>query len=431
MSNKVIVISSDAMVGEDLEYMSTLPNYQKYLAGGSTITKVSSIYPSVTFPAHATMMTGMFPDRHGIFSNFQFPSDKEPVPWQCDYRFLNCTDIFRVAKSAGRSTAAVLWPVTAGNPAIDYHIADYWAQNEHETTNEAFVQSGTSPQVLEIIKKHEYLFKGVERCHPQRDEFGIACAADIIREFQPDLLMVHPANIDAVRHAKGVFGSHLKPAIESVDRWLGKICHAAEQAGTFNDTDIFLVSDHGQMDVRRTISLNVLFAEHGFIRLTADGKLADWTAYSVSNGMSAVVFLKDKHDHTLREKVQEFLEQLLEREVYGFSKIFTEETCRKEERYGGDFSFVIETDGYTAFADYLTRPLVREQDNSDYRFGRATHGYLPQKGPQPILVAKGPDIRTKTTLEGNHIVNEAPTYAKLLGIDLGATDGHPIMEILR
>jgi predicted AlkP superfamily pyrophosphatase or phosphodiesterase len=423
----VLVISSDAMVGEDLSYLETLPNYRNYLSGGAKITNVSSIYPSVTFPAHATMMTGRYPENHGIFSNSQFPAFTEPVPWQCSCHFLKCTDIFTEAKKSGKSTSAVLWPVTAFNKAIDYNIADYWAQNSTETTLQAFQNSGSSSEVMQIIRRQEHLFRGVERKHPERDEFGAACAADIQREFHPDLMLFHPANIDAVRHEKGVFGSHLKPAIESLDRWIGMLGEAMEEAGTLFDTDIFIVSDHGQMEVKRNIGLNVLFAENGFLHLDKDGHIVDWEAYCLSNGMSALVFVKKFEN---RDKIYVFLDKLLKEGVYGFSRIFTEEKCRKEKFYGGDFAFVLETDGYTAFGDYTRRPLVRELDNSDYRFGRASHGYLPEKGPQPILVANGPDIRKGLILDHNHIVNEAPTYASILGIDLGNTDGSPISEIL-
>ena len=95
--SKVVVISSDAMVGEDLNYYKTLPSYQKYFQGGAEITNVSSIYPTVTFPAHATMMTGMYPDRHGIFSNMQLIPEADPTPWQWDSSFLTCSDIFHAA----------------------------------------------------------------------------------------------------------------------------------------------------------------------------------------------------------------------------------------------------------------------------------------------------------------------------------------------
>ena len=147
--------------------------------------------------------------------------------------------------------------------------------------------------------------------------------------------------------------------------------------------------------------------------------------------MSAVVFLRDANDADLYNRVYTFLQSLLEQEVYGFSRIFTEEESRTQEHFGGPFSFVLETDGYTSFGDYCSRPLVRDLTNEDYRFGAATHGYLPRFGPHPMLLAKGPSIRENTVLCGNHIVNEAPTYAKILGADLPNTDGSPIDEILK
>lgn len=427
----LIVISSDAMVGEDLAYFKTLSSYRKCFQGGAEITNVSSIYPSVTFPAHATMITGMYPEHHGVFSNMQLIPGSDPTPWQWNYDFMQCTDIFRAAKAVGKTTAAVFWPVTANNPAIDYHIADYWAQGGTDTTTHAFARTGSIPEVLEIVERHQHLFLGNEREHPQRDDFGMACAADIFRTFQPDLLFVHPANIDGVRHEKGVFGPHLVPAIDDLDRWLNMIWAAVEETGQTENTDIFLVSDHGQRDVRRNISLNVLFAENGFIRLAKDGSIASWDAYCLSNGMSAVVFLRDRDDLNLQKKVLSFLEKLQSEEVYGFSRIYTEEECRREEHFGGPFSFVLETDGYTSFGDYLERPLVRDLSNEDYRFGAATHGYLPNTGPQPILLAKGPSIRENVILSGSHIIHEAPTYAKILGAELPNADGRAIQEILK
>ena len=177
------------------------------------------------------------------------------------------------------------------------------------------------------------------------------------------------------------------------DRWLSMLWSAVEETGQAQHTDIFWVSDHGQRDVRRNISLNVLFAENGFIRLAQDGSVASWDAYCLSNGMSAVVFLRDKENLSLQKKVFSFLEKLQAEEVYGFTRIYTEEESRREEHFGGSFSFVLETDGYTSFGDYLDRPLVRDLSNEDYRFGAATHGYLPNTVPQPILLSKGPSIR--------------------------------------
>ena len=48
-----------------------------------------------------------------------------------------------------------------------------------------------------------------------------------------------------------------------------------------------------------------------------------------------------------------------------------------------------------------------------------------------MLLAKGPSIRENVILSGSHIVNEVPTYAKILGAELPDTDGSPILEILK
>ena len=305
------------------------------------------------------MMTGMYPDRHGVFSNMQLIPGSDPTPWQWESSFLHCSDIFRAAKETGKTTAAVFWPVTAGNPAIDYHIADYWAQSDDETIRQAFARAGASEEVLRIADRHMHLFAGCEREHPQRDAFGMACAADIVEQFQPDLLLVHPANIDAARHAGGVFGPHIQTALDQLNDWIEGIGQAARRAGTLEDTDFFLVSDHGQRSVCRNIGLNVLFAEKGLIRLDDQGQVVDWDVWCLSNGMSALVFLKNPQDQTMLARVQGLLEGWMAEGVYGFSRIYTAHQAQKEQRFGGPFSFVLETDGYTAFGDFCTRPLVR------------------------------------------------------------------------
>ena len=83
------------------------------------------------------------------------------------------------------------------------------------------------------------------------------------------------------------------------------------------------------------------------------------------------------------------------------------------------------------FGDNWRRPIVNTFDFSDYRYGRATHGYLPSKGPQPVLIAKGPDIKNGVVLEKARLIDLAPTFAKLLGADLPGADGTVINEILQ
>jgi hypothetical protein len=59
--------------------------------------------------------------------------------------------------------------------------------------------------------------------------------------------------------------------------------------------------------------------------------------------------------------------------------------------------------------------IARAMGGWDYRFGRATHGYMPDYGPQPVFVAKGPGIREGVALGRGRVIDEAPTFAALLG----------------
>jgi predicted AlkP superfamily pyrophosphatase or phosphodiesterase len=427
---KLLVFSADAMVYEDLEYLRTLPNYRKYLAGGAEIKAVRSVYPTVTYPVHVSLVTGTYPDRHGVTSNHLFRPGENQLPWYWYRSQVKGTDLFDVAKQKGLSTGSVFWPLTGNHPSIDYLVSSYWSQGTGDTVHDAFARTGANSAVLEIIDRHTGIMKEWE--YPSWDIFRINCACDIIRQFNPDLMLVHPFNIDHYRHHKGVFNEDVIKGIEETDVWIGQIMDAYKAAGTRpEEVSFFLISDHGQIDIKRIININVLLADYGLIRADKEGDLPDWDAWCMSNGASAEVFLRDKDNHRVYEKTYTLLRQLCKEGLCGISRVFTEPEIRNLEHLGGDFSFVLETDGYTAFGGDWTRPIVKNFDSSDYRYGHATHGYLPDKGPQPMLVAKGPGIRNGVVLEKCNIVDEAPTFARILGVSMPEADGRCIDEILQ
>ena len=101
------------------------------------------------------------------------------------------------------------------------------------------------------------------------------------------------------------------------------------------------------------------------------------------------------------------------------------------EHRDGDFSFVLETDGHTSFSDNCLPPFISQVDLTDFRLGYATHGYLPDNGPQPIFVAKGPAFQSGATLERRPIVDVAPTLAEVLGLALPEAQGTSMTELLQ
>jgi predicted AlkP superfamily pyrophosphatase or phosphodiesterase len=430
MSRRVLVFSADALVYEDLAHLKNLPHFKKYLAGGAEIKSVRTIYPTITYPAHVSIASGTLPAKHGVPGNYVLDPGNLTPPWYWFHDAVKVRDIFDAAKKAGLSTAAVYWPVTGNHPSIDYLIDEYWTQGSGDTMEAAFTRAGSAPEMIKILAAYYPLVK--ERQHSSMDYLVADCACDIIRRYKPELLMLHPANIDGARHEFGLFNEKVDYAIEETDRWIGQIMDALQDAGVREETNFFLVSDHGQLDITRIINVNVMLADYGLIRYDEQaGTITSWDAYCLSGGMSALVYLKNPEDIKVYQKTQALLRHLCDEGIYGISRVFTESEIREAEGLGGDFSFVLETDGYTSFGDDWKRPIVKNFDASDYRYGKATHGYLPDKGPQPVLIAKGPGIKNGVVLEKGRIIDEAPTFAKLLGVELPDAQGSPINEILR
>ncbi len=435
---RILVFSVDAMVTEDVDYLRTKPNFSKYLAGGAEAESIMTVYPSVTYPAHVSMTTGCWPAKHGVISNFGFTTDSKDDTWQWDHKCVKTRDIFDAAKAAGYTTGAVFWPVTGNHKSIDCLINEYWLPHKDETLESGFASQGSSPEMIEIVLKNagelapSYKLTGRKNfcIYPQIDNFLMACAVDVIERYAPEVMFVHNGNIDHQRHVTGVFSSVVRESLDLIDENIGQLGRALESRGLLDKTDFFLTSDHGQRQIVRSVKVNALLTDAGFIEIDAKGKVKNWRAYCFSNAMSSLVYLKDPSDKKTRDEVYAYLNKLRDEGIYGFSKVMTKEEAR-ELHLDGDFEFVLETDGYTSFSDSCRRPLVPPMDLSDFRFGRATHGYYPSAGPQPVFLAKGPHIKPGAKAPRHDIVDEAPTYAAVLGVGMPDAEGKAIEEMLK
>ena len=67
---KLVVLSADAMIPEDVEYLSNKPFVQKILKEGVWINSLRTVYPANTYPCHASMITGCYPDKTGVDTNY-------------------------------------------------------------------------------------------------------------------------------------------------------------------------------------------------------------------------------------------------------------------------------------------------------------------------------------------------------------------------
>lgn len=115
----------------------------------------------------------------------------------------------------------------------------------------------------------------------------------------------------------------------------------------------FLKEIHGHLALKRQSALNSLFLQHGFIDVDSQGTITAWRIRSHSCGLSAHIYLADEH-------LQSAAIALIQTHAsaYGISQIFTKEEVIQRFGLDGDFSLVVETDGYTEFTDTpLGQPL--------------------------------------------------------------------------
>lgn len=115
--SKLIVLSIDSLFDEDMDFLRTLPNFKKLLDRAAySRDGMRSVYPSFTYPAHASIITGTTPDRHGIFHNEKLDVGNPTPDWFWYHKDLKVETCLDAAKRAGLTTAAVGWPCMADAP---------------------------------------------------------------------------------------------------------------------------------------------------------------------------------------------------------------------------------------------------------------------------------------------------------------------------
>ncbi|MDZ4975818.1 alkaline phosphatase family protein, partial [Clostridium perfringens] len=65
----LIILSFDAVSSEDVVKLREFKNFKYLIENGSLINNIESVYPTLTYPAHASIITGTYPSKHGIVNN--------------------------------------------------------------------------------------------------------------------------------------------------------------------------------------------------------------------------------------------------------------------------------------------------------------------------------------------------------------------------
>lgn len=425
MKKKLLLISLDAMIGKDIEILKTLPTFSPILEKASIVKSVETVYPSMTYTAHASIVSGTYPEKHGVITNEVFTPLMNKAPWY-ELRAQNKAQILpELAQQNGYSTFINSWPTLVG-ANVDYLVQRagiHYPKEEQESEIRKNSNHVLTQEMWDYCAEAWTLPN-----YYSTDKFSALASKYVINRYQPDLMLMHMTLPDHYRHSHGVLSEKLVDAYKYLDDMLAIVVDELKAQGLYDQTTFVFCSDHGQVDIDMSVNANKLLIENGLLTVDEQGNMTDWQAYIQSSAVSAHVYLKDPTNHELAQRVYQLLDE--NRELLYIEHIFTREQVKKTYRLDGNFTFVLEAKegssfGFDIMADYQN-PIM----NEDYRVSRGTHGHIPSKGEQPCLILSGPGVLEGKELSVAKVVDIAPTCAAILGFEMPEADGRILREIL-
>ena len=251
-AHKLLVVSVDGLDWRYLRDRDSLglriPTMRQLLAHGRYADGVIGVWPTITWPSHTSLITGVRPDQHGILGNRRPKSEGGDYYWTVD--LLKAPTIWQAVHASGRTTASVTWPVTT-NAAIDFNLPEYFLRRQGGSMDLKGVASKATPGLVKEISSADPSF-------PQQwvdDRTRILATLFLLRAKRPDLVLVHLVDLDSEEHDQGPFSENANAILERTDELLGTVVAALPP-----DYDLALVSDHGFERVDKVANPKVLLA---------------------------------------------------------------------------------------------------------------------------------------------------------------------------
>ncbi|MCL7713245.1 alkaline phosphatase family protein [Stenotrophomonas mori] len=392
-----------------------IPVLRGFVQNGAYASRVVNVTPTVTYPNHTALVTGVGPREHGIHTNTLFdPEGVEKGAWNWYGEQIKAHTLWAAAKDQGLTTAAVLWPVSVAHPAIDYNVPEYWRVKR--PSDDFLLQAVSTPRgFLQSVRAVDSLFVngGKEDNEWAFDAKLTEIALAMIEQARPHLLTVHLVGLDGAQHGDGPLPSSrlARETLEHLDTLIGRLIAAERKAHP--DAVIAIASDHGFLPVDATVNLNAAFARAGLITLNGDGTLASWKAYAWNSGGSASVVLKDPADSGVAAAVERILTDLAATPANGIAAVLRGAEALAEGALP-QASFMVDCRSGFAMGGALQGEVIQRQDKTT-----GTHGYRnTHPEMHSAFFVMGPGIEAGRNLGVIDIRSIAPTLAGELGAQL-------------
>jgi predicted AlkP superfamily pyrophosphatase or phosphodiesterase len=415
---RVVMVSVDGLMPEYYRRADALglkvPTLRRMMREGAWAAGVVGVLPSVTYPSHTTLVTGVLPAVHGITGNRIFdPLERANGAWFWFASDVRVPTLVSAARARWLTTGAISWPVSVGMEA-DWNMPEFWRPNSSHEIDVKLLKAVSTPGLVDDVENS----RGRRVSWPLAEADRMDAALFVLAVHRPHVLLLHLQDTDAAQHDHGPMSPEALSAVEEADSNLGRLLAVAEKSG--DDTLFVVVSDHGFLPVARTLRPNVLLRQAGLITVDAEGKPTDWRASFDANGGSAALRLKDRNDADARERARALFAPRLSDPESGIERILDPAEIAAR---GGDGGAEFVLDARKGF--YFTSALDGEWSTASS--SRGYHGYAPDRPEMNAsLLVLGPGLTKRGDIGTIRMTAIAPTLARYLGVSLGPEADAPL-----
>ena len=411
----VVMISIDGLRPQLLAESTPLklPTLRRLMRQGAWA-RVTGVLPTVTYPSHTTLITGVLPAVHGVLDNrIVNPENASNQGWFWYSSAIKVTTLPGAVRARGLSAAAVSWPVTVGM-ALDYNVPEI-LRSHHRENLDLMAALSTPPRIFESSGN----FTGKPPQWPQTDADRAGLAAWLVRTFHPNLLLLHIFDSDSDAHTYGPDAPEALAAIERADVEVGRVLDAVGQAG--------LADRDGRRDrlgpwfsaAAEAAATELPVQARGTDPLNERGQVSSWEAFFHSSGGSGFVYLKRPDDGALVTRVRGLLDQLAADPANGIEKVWSQADLRQAGAHPeASFGLTMKPGFYTGWGNGA---LLASASN------KGGHGFDPARPElKATLVMAGPDVPEAGDLGLVPMTRIAPTIARWFAVQLSPGSDRPL-----
>jgi predicted AlkP superfamily phosphohydrolase/phosphomutase len=410
----VVVISLDGFPAYSLEDPQLpAPTLRRLIESGAQAKRMTTVNPTVTWPNHTSMVTGVRASEHGLLYNGSAVRTGTWPPIKIEpfiekEKMVHAVTVYDLAHRAGLTTAQVNWVAIEHAPTITWEFPEM-ASVAGTIEREMVARGAVRASEIEQFRRTNIV---------RRDEIWTDAAVHIIREHKPNLLLFHLLTLDSVHHAYGPKSLAGAAAIGFLDGCVARVLEAIKAAGMEDRTTVIVVSDHGFKVVTKQI--------RAAAALTAANLAA--SVHVIPEGGTAMLYLDKTKAAELLPKVRNVFERMEGIAQIAGKNDFAGLGLPDAEREPQMPDLVLVAKSGYAFVGGVANPVVV---SSEQKTG--SHGYL-NTDPEldAIFIASGYGIRAGVSLDRIANLDVAPTIAALLGLRFeGAIAGTTISSILK